>query len=94
MMGLEFWRDLAVVWLSVLCLTTLIIPIVVLYFAVRGMGYVNDATPHLLHKAQGYTQMAKTQANQMSEKVAQPIVQAQTKASRAGVTIRSLFSRQ
>ncbi|MEZ4656651.1 MAG: hypothetical protein R2911_03695 [Caldilineaceae bacterium] len=92
MMGLEFWRDLAVVWLSLLCLVTLIVPVVALYFAVRGMGYVNEAVPKLLHKAQGYTQMAKTQTNQMSDKVAQPIVQARAKASRIEATIRSLFS--
>lgn len=91
-MGLEFWRNLAVVWLSLLCLVTLIIPVVVLYFAVRGMGYLNAATPKLLQKGQGYTQMAKVQSDQISEKVARPIVQAQTKASRIEATIRSLFS--
>ena len=91
-MGLEFWTNLAVIWLSLLCFVTLIVPAVGLYFAVRGMGYVNDATPRLLRKAQGYTQLAKTQTTQMSEKVAQPVVQVQAKASRMGATIRSLIS--
>lgn len=90
-MGVEFWRDLAVVWLSLLCLVMLILPVVVLYFAVRGMGAVNAAAPRFLHKAQSYTQMAKVQTNQMSEKVAQPIVRAQSRASKMSTTIRSLF---
>ena len=39
-MELAFWRNIAIVWLSLFCFVGLIIPLVIGYFAVRGLAVV------------------------------------------------------
>lgn len=75
-MSLELWRDLAVIWLSLLCFIGSMIPLAIFYFAVRGMHAVNSRTRPLLYKAQSYSRMAREQTDAASERIARPVARA------------------
>ena len=81
-MALEFWRDLAVIWLSLLCFIGAMIPLAIFYFAVRGMHAVTNHARPLLHKAQSYSRLAREQTDAMSARVARPVAQASGQAAR------------
>lgn len=89
-MEIEFWRNLAIIWLSLFCIVGLIVPIVGLYFAVRGMSAATTAMPRLLGNAQSTTRSIRSRTDRLSNSVAQPVLSAQQKVIQAGETVRAL----
>jgi hypothetical protein len=80
-MELAFWRDLSVIWLSLLCFIGLLIPLVALYYVVRGMQIVNQRALPLLKQAQTYSRLARDKSDDVADRVAEPMLR--TKAQTA-----------
>jgi hypothetical protein len=89
--SLETWRDISIVYLSLNCFVILIIPMVIFYFAVRGMTIVNGKVPGYLGKAQAFTRQAREQTQAFSDRVAGPVIDAQTELTRTETIIRELL---
>jgi hypothetical protein len=87
-MDIAFWRNLAIVWLSLFCLIGLAVPLVVLYFAVRGLQRVPGKVRPLLHKAQGYSQAMHQQSETLSTRVSEPLVRLHHRATHLLTAVR------
>ncbi len=91
-MSVAFWRDISVIWLSLFCFVALVIPIVILYFAVRGMNFVQVKTHMLFQKAQGISRLVSVQTESISEKVAEPVIQAHSRFAKTRIWLQSLWA--
>ncbi len=91
-MSIAFWRDLSVVWLSLFCFIALVIPIVILYFVVRGMNYVQGKVHMLFQKAQGISRLVRVQTDRISDKVAEPVIQAHGRFAKTRTWLQSIWA--
>lgn len=89
-MELAFWRNIAIVWLSLFCFVGLIIPLVIGYFAVRGLAVVPGKVRPLLRKAQGYSQIMQQQSEKASQRVAAPVIQLHVQATKLQTIVTKL----
>jgi hypothetical protein len=78
--SLAFWRDLAIVWLALLCLIGLAVPLAAAVFAVKGTGFVVDRTPELLRKAQSITRQVRDRTDAGSRQIVIGMMAAQHRA--------------
>ena len=92
-MGLEFWTAVSVIWLSFLAFILGIVPLVLLYFAVRGMMTVNRRLPRYFKLGQYYSGMVRDQTYKYSAKFAEPVVRTYGEANRVQTVARSLQPR-
>lgn len=88
---LAFWRDLSVVWLSLFCFIGLALPLVILYFAVRGMNALHERSYHLLRQAQRTTGKIPAQTEQLANRVNEPVIQLQKRTKRIEAFFESLL---
>jgi len=88
--GLEFWANVSVVWLSFLCFIGIMIPLAATYFAIRGMHVVLGRARSFMGIAQRYSGMIRSKTDSLSTQVAKPIITAESKAAQADEVIRSL----
>lgn len=73
-MSLSFWRDVSIVWLSLLCFIGLIIPLATLFFAVKGLDIAHRKSLSFLRKSQGYSRAMRQPSERLSERVAAPVI--------------------
>jgi hypothetical protein len=73
-MNLSFWRDVSIVWLSLLCFIGLVIPLAALFFAVKGVDALHRKSLSFLRQSQGYSRAARRQGERLSERVATPVI--------------------
>lgn len=78
-MSLDFWRNVAVIWLCFQGFFMLLIPLALFYFLVRGMSWVLRKTEPLFHKAQGYSGQMRNKTEAIADKVAQPLITVHSK---------------
>ena len=90
-MNLSTWANISLVWLSLLCFINLLIPLIVAYFAVRGMNAVHNKTRSLFHTTQSYSRQLRDRADDLSEQARAPIVRARSKEAALEQTLRSLW---
>ncbi len=91
-MALHFWRNLSIIWLSPLCFIGLAIPLVALYFMVRGMNWVHGKTSLLLQRAQGYSQLARQQTERIADQLGDRVVRVQGRVTRIETFLSRLRS--
>lgn len=89
-MGLDFWRDVSVVWLSLLCFVGLLIPLVATYYAIRGMHAALGKSRSAFGAAQSYSSAVRRRTEFYSRKIAGPVVEAEREAAKAQTVIRTL----
>jgi hypothetical protein len=89
--SLAFWRDVSIVWLSLFCLIGLAIPLVVFYFAVRGLNFVHRHVAALLQRGQGYSRIMRQQSEKLSHQVAAPVIRTHSQATRWRTVARRLW---
>lgn len=90
-MSLAFWRDVSVVWLSLICFIGPLIVLVALYFAVRGLNAVHRKTASGLRQMQGYSRVMQEQSNALSNQVSAPLIRAHGQATRWRTLARRLW---
>jgi hypothetical protein len=92
-LSLELWRDLASVWLAVLCFVAMTVPLVVAVLAVKGMHYAVDRTPKALRVAQTYSRLGRGHVENAAGQVNERVIRVQTGSSRFQTRLRRLFGR-
>ena len=93
-MSLAFWRDIAVVWLALLCLIGMAVPLAAAVFAVKGMGIALDHTPGLFGKAQAITGRVRAVTETGSRETVTRILHAQYRVQRVTNFISLLGARR
>jgi hypothetical protein len=93
-MSLAFWRDVSIVWLSILCFIAQIVPLVALYFAIRGMNTAHRASFTLFRRTQGYSQLMRQQSTEISDRVATPVMRTSARLTQIQATWRRLWARR
>ena len=89
-MTVPFWRDLAVVWLSLFCFIGLLAPLAIFYFAVRGVNSLHGLTQRTLRRGQGLSGQARQQVTSVSAKVDEQAVRLQGRLKQVEGTLRRL----
>ncbi len=89
---MAFWRDLSVIWLSLFCFVGMAIPLVVLYYAVRGMNALHSKSYNLLRHAQVVSSKVPRQTERIANRVSEPVIQLQKRAKRAESFLQSLLN--
>ncbi|MBV7329725.1 hypothetical protein KFU94_16060 [Chloroflexi bacterium TSY] len=92
-MWLDFWRNLAVLWLAILCFIALLVPIVVLFFGVRAMNSAHGKTEKLLASLLNRTKTVHGQIDMASIQVKKPILRTQQKAAEFEQKVRDRLPR-
>ena len=92
--GLAVWRDISLLWLIFLTLLT-ILPITVLFFfLIKGMIRVRQYAKQYLPIGQEKTRFLAAKTEEISQKVASPIIGVQTKAAQVNGITKAAFSRR
>ena len=89
-MGLEFWANISTVWLGLLFFVGGLIPLVAAFYAIRGMHMALGKSRSVMQTAQTYSGLMRKKADAISEKVAEPLIEAEAKAAQIETTIRNL----
>ena len=93
-MDLAVWRDISLLWLIGLTLTA-VLPIAVLFFfAIKGMLRLRPLAEKYLPLAQEKVRLVADKTEEISQKVAQPIIGVQAKAAQANALTATIFSRR
>lgn len=89
-MDLGFWRDLAVVWLALLCFIGLVVPLGLAFFAVKGMHVAVSRVPGWMHQAQDVSHNVRTNTERIADRVAEPIIATDRRVTRLGQLMQRL----
>lgn len=87
-------RDIAIVWLSLFCIVGLLVPIVALYFAIRGMAFAQKRSIELLQQGHGQITRLHQQTERVSEQTIEPILRVRSRITRAKATAQRFTRRQ
>jgi hypothetical protein len=88
--GLDFWANISVVWLSLLCFVGMLIPLVAAFFAIRGMHIAIGKSRTAMGTAQKYSSVIRNRTESVSQRIAEPVVQTGSHAAKVDKVIRSL----
>lgn len=94
MQTLSFWADVSTVYIMSGVFIFSIIPLVGLYFAVRGMQIVNRKLPNYLKLGQYYSGIMRTQVDRGSDAITGVVARTYGQANRAEGIVRGLDPRR
>ena len=92
-MSLEFWRNVAVIWLCLQAFIMLLIPLAISYLLVRGINWVVRKTPPIFHKGQEYSSLMRSKTEAYAEKAAAPVISAHARAAKVQTVLERLTGR-
>lgn len=93
-MTLDFTRNLSIIWLSLLCLVALAPPLIILYFAVRGMNWVHRKSTVLFQKARQGSDLVLDRTNQYGDRVAAPLIQVNRRSAQIRAFVTQLVPKR
>ncbi|MEX1019220.1 MAG: hypothetical protein WDZ49_06145 [Litorilinea sp.] len=79
---LSLWRDISLIWISLLYLIGLIIPLALAYLAVRGMDAALNKATVGMRKAQHFSHQTRIQTEKISDRITRPVVSVNRKVAR------------
>jgi hypothetical protein len=88
------WRDISLLWLILLTLIAVLPFGFLFFFAVKGLHRLRQLVKQHLPPAQEKARQMADIAEQMSQKVANPIIGAQAKAAQVGGISKAILSRR
>ena len=89
-MALDFWRNVAVIWLCMQGFVLLLIPLAIAYGMVLGINWVLAKTPPIFHKAQGYSRLVRDKTDLYAGKVADPLIRAHGAAQKTQTVLSQI----
>ena len=93
-MGLATMRDISLLWLIFLSLISVIPFAVIFYFVIRGMIRLRQLAVQYLPIAQEKTRLLAIKTEEISQKVASPLISAEAKAAQVNGITKAAFSRR
>lgn len=93
-MSVAVWRDVSLIWLSLLTLLA-IVPITALFFfAIKGMRALRRQAKRLLPLAQEKTRLVADKAEEVSHQVARPFISIDAKAAQVHGVAKAILVRR
>jgi hypothetical protein len=93
-MDLAAWRDVSLLWLIFLTLVS-VLPFAVLFFyAIKGVHRLRQLAKQYLPIAQEKASMVADRTEEISQKVASPIIAIQSKSAQANGITKAIFTRR
>lgn len=90
---MEVWRDISLIWLILLTFFA-VLPFGVLFFyAIKGMRRLRQVTKQYLPLAQDKTRLVADKTEEISDKVAQPVVEVYAKTAQVNAMARTILRR-
>ena len=93
LLNLTIWTNLSIIWLCFLAFILGLVPLAILFFAVRGMMVVNRTVPRYLKLGQYYSGIVRDQTRKYSAVAAEPVTRAHGQASRVQAILYNLWPR-
>ena len=93
LLNLTIWTNLSIIWLCFLAFILGIVPLAILFFAVRGMMVVNRKVPRYLKLGQYYSGIVRDQTRKYSAVAAEPVTRSHGQASRVQAILYNLWPR-
>lgn len=93
MTALAVWRDMSLIWLMLLTLIGLLPIGVIMFFLVKGMSKVRQVTKKYLPVAQDKARQVAGATEQVSLKIAQPVVRAHATRAQINTITKSVVRR-
>ena len=91
-MNLATWRDVAIVFLAIQAFILMLVPLVAVYFMVRGINIAGGALPGYMKRAQSFTSIVRLRTGQTSDQIAKPILKMRNRGARIETIVRSFSS--
>ena len=90
---MEVWRDISLMWLFLLTFVA-VLPFGVLFFlAVKGMHRLRQVLKKFFPLAQDKVSLLAAKTEEVSDKVAQPVVEVYAKAAQVNTMARTILRR-
>lgn len=93
-MGLAVARDISLLWLIFLTLITILPFGVLFFFMIKGLRRLRSLTKEYMPIAQDKARQVADVTEQVSQKVAQPVIGAHAKAAQVNGITRAIFTRR
>jgi hypothetical protein len=74
-MNLPFWRDVALVLLIIEAFIMGLLPLVILYFAIKGMNWLTSKARYYLPLARSYVTRVEEATKRSSEMASAPLIE-------------------
>lgn len=91
-MNLATWRDIAIVFLAIQAFILTLVPLVAVYFLVRGVNIAGGVLPGYMKRAQSFTSAVRLRTDQTSDQIAKPILKMRNHGARVETIVRSFSS--
>lgn len=91
LMILETTRNISLIWLSLFCFIGLVPPLVILFFAVRGLNWVTAQARPLFRRAREGSETVQQHVERYSVLAANPLIQLKGRARRWQQTISAIL---
>lgn len=87
------WRDISLIWLILLTFIAVLPFGVIFFFAIRGMQRLRQVVKKYLPQVQDQARLVAAKTEEVSDKVAQPIIELQATAAQANTMARTILRR-
>ncbi len=93
-MSLAVWRDVSLIWLSLLTLLA-VVPIATLFFfAIKGMAALRRHTQRILPIVQEKTRQVADKTEETSHRVARPFISIDARAAQVSGVVQAILVRR
>jgi hypothetical protein len=93
-MGLAVWRDVSLLWLTLLTLIAALPFAVLFYFAIRGMVKLRQVTKKYLPLVQEKAELVADTTEGASQKAIAPVIQMRAKGAQVQGIRKAIFVRR
>lgn len=90
---MEVWRDISLIWLTLLTLVAVLPFAIVFFFAIRGMRRLRQLAKSYLPQAQEQAKLVAARTEEFSLQLAQPMVELNARTARLNTTARTILRR-
>ena len=94
MEGLAVWRDISLLWLILLTLIAVLPFGVLFFFAIKGMRRLRQLAKQYLPLAQEKARLVADKTEEVSQKVASPIIGAHARAAQVNGVTKAILTRR
>jgi hypothetical protein len=90
---MEVWRDISLMWLILLTFVAILPFGVIFFFAIKGMWRLRQVVERFFPQAQEQVRLVAEKTEEVSEQVAQPVVEFYARTARVGTMARTILRR-
>lgn len=90
---MEVWRDISLMWLILLTFVAVLPFGVLFFFAIKGMWHLRQATERFLPQVQEQVRLVADKTEEVSEQVAQPLVEIYALTTKLNTMARTILRR-